>query len=81
VSESTLRALDDAIQAHLSDEEPGQILTGWIAQIVGSSIEDNRSFYAQFAADNQAFHVTAGLATVSKLAVTDEWHGDEDDDD
>jgi hypothetical protein len=80
VSEATLRAVDDALQAHLNDEEPGQILTGCFAQIVGSSIEDNRSFYAQFAADNQAFHVTAGLATVSKLSVVDEWHGNDDDD-
>ena len=81
MSEQTLRALDDALQAHLSDEEPGQMLTGWVAQVVGSSIEDNRSFYCQFTADNQPFHVTAGLATVSKLAVADEWNSDGGDDD
>lgn len=79
MSEQTHRALDEALQAHLNDEEPGQLLTGWIIQVVGSSIEDDRQFYCQFAADGQPFHVTAGLATVSKLAVVDDWHGNDDE--
>jgi len=62
VSAETLRAIDDAIQAHLSDESRGHVATGWVAYVAAESMSDaTKSFYQSLVHESQPYHSTLGL--------------------
>jgi hypothetical protein len=62
VSAETLRAIDDAIHAHISDESDGHVSAGWVAFVYSESMHDaTSSFYQSLVPTTQAYHSTAGL--------------------
>lgn len=62
MSDATLRAIDDAIQAHLADESDGHIATGWVAYVAAESMSDgSKSFYQSLVHESQPYHSTLGL--------------------
>lgn len=78
MSEQTKAALDAAIAAHVADDRPGHYVSGYLLQVVGNNLEDRLSWYQQYFPESQPFHVTAGLATVADMAVSDYWQNDDD---
>jgi hypothetical protein len=62
MSAETLRAIDDAIQAHLRSESEGHIATGWVAYVAAESMSDaTKSFYRSLVHESQPYHSTLGL--------------------
>lgn len=84
VSEATKAALDAALAAHIDDECEGALVSGYVIQAAyfnGATIEHGTHGYMREFADNQAFHVGMGLATMlTDYYRNPDWY-DEDDDD
>lgn len=65
MSAETKTALDNAVSAHFQDVMQGAIVTGYLLQIAGESIEDldaNQWSALREVADNQPFLTTLGLS-------------------
>ena len=70
MSEKTLAAVDDAIRAHIADEEEATV-TGWLvtcAYVDADSFENNTTGLRSVLPNGQPFHVSVGLAHVSVMA-------------
>lgn len=66
MSAETKSALDDAIAAHFQDVMQGTIVTGYLLQISGESIEDlnaNQWSALREVSDGQTFLTTLGLSS------------------
>lgn len=62
MSAETLRAIDDAILAHITDETNGHVAAGWVAFVYSESLHDaTSSFYQSVVPETQPYHATAGL--------------------
>lgn len=80
MSDATKAALDAAIAAHLEEEEPGSIVTGYVALAQYTSADmmnEDLTGYQRFTAEGQSFTTSLGLARYLSLrleaaAVNDE---------
>ena len=62
MSAETLRAVDDAIHAHIADETNGHVSAGWVAFVYSESMHDaTSSFYQSLVPETQPYHATTGL--------------------
>lgn len=68
----TKQALDDAIADHFATVCQGAIVTGYVLQIAGESMEDmdlNQWAALRETADGQSFVTTLGLVTYAKRSL------------
>lgn len=78
MSESTKRAIDDAIAAHLADAE-GMILTGWLVMAKGKrqdQIGTPITRYVGLSSDNLEYHGALGLAHYAVLDIESDYNDD-----
>lgn len=70
MSEATKRALDDAIAAHVADETPGTMVTGYALIASNTTVEDFDDevtrYFCEYA-EQQPFHVALGLVHRHRL--------------
>jgi hypothetical protein len=65
MSELTKTVLDAAIADHYADEMDGAIVSGWVLQVVGGSLDDydqGQQCYYRSVQEGQSFLMTLGLA-------------------
>lgn len=65
MSDQTKQAMDEAIAAHYADEMNDAIVSAYVLQVVGGSIEDydhGQQSYFRCIQEGQAFLSTLGLA-------------------
>jgi hypothetical protein len=73
MSAQTRSAVEEAIAAHISDENGGALLTGFILVATGVSPEDQTGTrYSTLEPDTQPVHVSLGLVEYLRL----QQHGD-----
>ena len=80
----TLRALDEAIQAHIAANFEGSITDGWILVTHSQTLEKHQvSNYRIVTPDTQPIHVDSGLIQTGQMIIRDSWDDsfNEDDDD
>lgn len=69
MSDQTKAALDQAIAAHFGDSWEGAIVTGYVLQMCGLTMDDiengQQTSYFREVAENQPSHVTLGLLDYS----------------
>lgn len=86
MSAETKRALDEAIAAHIADDAPGAVVTGYALVVSNATPDDfdrNRTRYFFEYADRQPFHTALGLVRRHMLYLDGQGYGfadDEDDD-
>jgi hypothetical protein len=71
VSDQTQQALRDAIAAHFNDECDGALISGFVLQIVGGSLEDYDHRQSQFLreiAEGQDYVKSLGILRYATLA-------------
>lgn len=77
----TLRALDEAIQAHIAEAYEGSYVDSWILITSSSTLENHDiSNYRLVTPETQPFHVDTGLVQVGKRIMDDSWDAAFDDD-
>jgi len=65
MSDSTKSALDDAIAAHLDDENEGILMTGYVLHVSGirpDAPNTTHTVYTDEYMTGQSFHISLGLA-------------------
>lgn len=79
----TLRALDEAIQAHIAASYEGSYVDSWILVTSSATLEAHDiSNYRIVTPESQPYHVDAGLMHVGRQIMADSWDAwTEDDDD
>ncbi|MDR6907483.1 hypothetical protein J2X63_003191 [Agromyces sp. 3263] len=83
MSTETLRAVEDAIQAHIADENQGNIAAGWVAFVYSESMHTTTSsYYDSLVPESQPWHSTVGLVRMLAAEYQDLplYGGVEDDD-
>lgn len=85
MSDETKSALDAAIAAHIADEVPGSLVSGYVLQASyfnGETIEHGTHGYMREFAEDQAYHNGLGLASMllDYYRNPDRWEDEEDDD-
>lgn len=80
MSDATKKVLDEAIEAHLTDEIGPAVMTGYVCQIAAIKPEDSEQFthFLRVTAD-QPLHVTLGLAHYLTARITANVTNDEED--
>ena len=79
----TLRALDEAIQAHIAEVFPGHLTDAWVLVTHSNSLaaEDaGLHNYRMVSSADQPWHTDAGLVSAANHIVKDAWDFDGDDD-
>ncbi len=79
MSANTLNAVDDAIRAHIADENDGATVTGWlvsVAHVTAENLTDGVTGLRGIVPEGQPFHVSVGLAEVARMLQRDNWHED-----
>ena len=74
MSAETKARLDAAIAAHVADDTPDAIVTGWALIVANSTVEDfdeERTRYFCEYAERQPFHVGLGLVHRHRLILED----------
>lgn len=82
MSDATKAALDDAIAAHINDTTEGGIVTGYVMQTAYFSTETENhgtSGYYVEVAENQAFHIGKGLASMLEYHYEQLFYSDDED--
>lgn len=81
MSDTTKAALDQAIAAHIADECDNSILTGYVLHASHTNLEQidrGATGYFMEHGENQAYHVSLGLAHQAVMALQTDF-GDDDD--
>lgn len=77
----TLRAIDEAIQAHIATHYEGALVDSWIVVTHSQTIAAHDvSNYRIVTHDTQPYHVDAGLLATGKKIIDDSWDDSFDDD-
>lgn len=74
MSDLTKQVMDDAIAAHYADEMDGAIVSAYVLQIVGGTLEnydEGEQSYFRCIAEGQPFLSTLGLAHYMQLRLAD----------
>lgn len=82
MSTETKNALDNAIAAHFEDEHDGAIISQYVIQMAGGSLEDydeKRTAYLRETADSQPLHASIGLARLMAVKFEELLYTEDDD--
>lgn len=78
MSDETYEALDAALKAHMADERPDALVTGWAAVAAYITDEPDSDHYAVVKLDGQMNYSTIGLLEVGQRMVdVYGWHDNE----
>ncbi len=76
MSEETWAAVEEALRAHVADEEPGVYLTDWLAVSASAIADDSDSTNYQHVRSDSAPHVLLGLAEIAQLRLRTDYVSD-----
>ncbi len=70
MSNETHAALENALRAHVADEFPGALVTGWVAQTSFETEDDftiGQTQYLRVVPEGQSIHVALGLVEFAAI--------------